>query len=642
MVANACEQMLLNSDILSELYKQNASLAQKVQIKVSEFFAKLRQNIGKGARSKEAAWMADAMDELQEKWEAALRVAAENQIKLNSVEGTKNTATEGGDVRYSPVLDEDATVIDLSEENELKDRIGDLKGAKKYKVIRDYIIEKLGRNITFSDGQSAIIDNSDANHIAHDSADKKTAEISAVENLIQSAVAYAYDDNVEHNKFDYFKYYEAAVKFGEESFHVYFNLGRGKYDGKFHFYDLTNKIRDTARRINGVGRPRGFLPENGISKDIVSNPSEKSNPSDEKNSAVLPASALDTDAEYLKQSQKKYGDIESAAKKHFGTTDNFRIAGYVLADGTMLDFSGAHWLIGNDTDAAYVAEWREKNDIRQVDHEDIFEAFDGNNFPSDSRKEFINRGNIRISPEAPGINIASVPTAQQYSVIKELVRDNPYDTEGFYVDIEDKQKHIGKLTYTGKVNADLVVNDIKHFYETGEIREQSIVNQFHGQFSTPLGEDALDISEAEQISDEDLLWNMRMEDAPEYAQETLQEYKQLAAEKNRLQRKLNAIEADAEKKTGISAMSKRQLQAKIGQLEKQVKQAREQTKRTAAKREARLKNIDASSVIHSVADTIANERTLSRYAKAELHQLYSDVLALAGTGDKGTARGDPL
>lgn len=228
---------------------------------------------------------------------------------------------------------------------------------------------------------------------------------------------------------------------------------------------------------------------------------------------MLPASALDTDAEYLKQSQKKYGDIESAAKKHFGTTDNFRIAGYVLADGTMLDFSGAHWLIGNDADAAYVAEWREKNDIRQVDHEDIFEAFDGNNFPSDSRKEFINRGNIRISPEAPGINIASVPTAQQYSVIKELVRDNPYDTEGFYVDIEDKQKHIGKLTYTGKVNADLVVNDIKHFYETGEIREQSIVNQFHGQFSTPLGEDALDIGEAEQLTDEDLLWQIRMEDA---------------------------------------------------------------------------------------------------------------------------------
>lgn len=194
---------------------------------------------------------------------------------------------------------------------------------------------------------------------------------------------------------------------------------------------------------------------------------------------------------------------------------------------------------------------------------------------------------------------------------------------------------VGMITYpNGIVNI-----EGPNYYEWIKMRKD---DNNDIRYSTAVGEDALDIGDAEQLTDEDLLWNMRMEDAPEYAQETLQEYKQLAAEKNRLQRKLNVIEADAEKKTGISAMSKRQLQAKIRQLENQVKQAREQTKRTAAKREARLKNIDASSVIRSVADAIANERTLSRYAKAELHQLYSDVLALVDNGDKGTARGDPL
>ena len=43
-----------------------------------------------------------------------------------------------------------AKQIEISE-TELKERIGDLKGAKKYKVVSNYIVEKLGKSITFSD-----------------------------------------------------------------------------------------------------------------------------------------------------------------------------------------------------------------------------------------------------------------------------------------------------------------------------------------------------------------------------------------------------------------------------------------------------------------------------------------------------------
>lgn len=220
--------------------------------------------------------MTDQIEAMQKAWAEGLNTASQNfQSADGTMQSEKNTATEGGVVKYS-------SVVDLSSETELKERIGDLKGAKKYKVISNYIIEKLGKSITFSDGFSAIIDNSDANHIAHDAADKKTAEISAVERLVKSAVLYAYDENADHNKFDYFKYYIASVKLWNEAFPVYFNIGRGKYDGKFHFYDLTNKIRDTARRINGVERPRGFLSENGISNTTIRNDSEKIKMSDEK------------------------------------------------------------------------------------------------------------------------------------------------------------------------------------------------------------------------------------------------------------------------------------------------------------------------------------------------------------------------
>ena len=76
-----------------------------------------------------------------------------------------------------------------------------------------------------------------------------------------------------------------AVDSGKGRLDVYFNIGRGKYDGKFHFYDLTNKIRDTARRINGVERPRGFLSENGISDISIFKKNEIVNTSSEKSSS---------------------------------------------------------------------------------------------------------------------------------------------------------------------------------------------------------------------------------------------------------------------------------------------------------------------------------------------------------------------
>lgn len=207
--------------------------------------------------------------------------------------------------------------------------------------------------------------------------------------------------------------------------------------------------------------------------------------------------------QYIAKSTKKYGDVESAAIEHFGTTDDFRVAGYILRDGQMLDFSGAHWLEG--ASASYIADWRMKNDIRQVDHEDIYEAFEisANDFPSDSRKEFINRGNIRVSPEAPGINIASEPTSEQYQVIRELILDNPYNVHGFYVDIESKYKRIEKLSYSGKVNADRVINDIKYYYATGSVRNQSELMQFH-------------------TSDEDVLYSVREEAPPK---KTIKGYK---------------------------------------------------------------------------------------------------------------------
>ena len=99
----------------------------------------------------------------------------------------------------------------------------------------------------------------------------------------------------------------------------------------------------------------------------------------------------------------------------------------------------------------------------------------------DNRKQFMERGNIRLSPEAPGINLLTSvePTAAQYRELKEFIReikkDPYYDDTRFYVDLEDT--HPNKITYGGNLNEDRIINDIKNFYATGQMPQPS-VNDF--------------------------------------------------------------------------------------------------------------------------------------------------------------------
>lgn len=196
-------------------------------------------------------------------------------------------------------------------------------------------------------------------------------------------------------------------------------------------------------------------------------------PNLEEDMVVYPAKEGLEDRRY----SKKIGDIEQKAIEHFGTTDSFRVAGYMLQDGTLLDFSGAHWLEGEDPE--YIKKWKSQNDIRQVDHEDIYEVMEAS---GDNRKQFMDRGNIRLNPEAPGFNISTKtePTPAQYRELKEFIREiknNPYyDASRFYVDIEDT--HPNKISYANNLNEDRIINDIKRFYATGELPQESSLNDF--------------------------------------------------------------------------------------------------------------------------------------------------------------------
>ena len=162
---------------------------------------------------------------------------------------------------------------------------------------------------------------------------------------------------------------------------------------------------------------------------------------------------------------EKSGKTESEyrrdkAVKEFGYTPYFYDAGYIVPNGKMLNFSG------------------EKNrhfGSRGQDHRAVSTVY-ANKTGSEAMVAFMHGGNIRIMPESPGLDIASSvePTAQQYATIRKFVREYG-DDEYLNIDFtNEKGNVVGNLEYEGRIYPDRVVNDIKHYFETGEIREQGI------------------------------------------------------------------------------------------------------------------------------------------------------------------------
>lgn len=174
---------------------------------------------------------------------------------------------------------------------------------------------------------------------------------------------------------------------------------------------------------------------------------------EEKNAAIA-KSGLDEDAYYQKQ-----------AVKEFGYTPYFYDAGYIVPNGRMLNFSG---------------EKGKHYGMRGQDHRAIGTIYPSNISGSEAMLKFMGSGNVRIMAETPGVDIAVgvEPTKEQYSTIGKFVNDS-IGNRYFSVDFTDsKGITVANLEYEGNFSATKVKADIKHYFETGEIRKQSTVQRF--------------------------------------------------------------------------------------------------------------------------------------------------------------------
>ena len=173
------------------------------------------------------------------------------------------------------------------------------------------------------------------------------------------------------------------------------------------------------------------------------------------------------------EEKEKTGLIFDTAKKKFGVTSDIREAGYILPDGTMLDFSGRHELFGADDSGI---RGRRTTDHRGISS--IAYAYDaeGNEYDTGvetSMPDFIERGAIRIDANAGTINLSVKPTAQQRAVLRRLIQRCGGDVIIDYGNGWDSQHY---SEYEG-AKTSRVLSDIDRYFDEG-IRTEGNIRYF--------------------------------------------------------------------------------------------------------------------------------------------------------------------
>ena len=156
--------------------------------------------------------------------------------------------------------------------------------------------------------------------------------------------------------------------------------------------------------------------------------------------------------------------VEQEVLEKYGKTYSWSTTGYIFKNGTKLDLSGKS--VGAP------------GGYRALDHRDIFDIYEVDSY-TDAMIEFMARGNIRVAPESPGINLIVEPTEAQYEQITSLVERLGWKEKEFHVDFDNENgSTIGSLDYDGNVSARKVIADIKYFFREGKIPYQSDLTQF--------------------------------------------------------------------------------------------------------------------------------------------------------------------
>lgn len=167
-----------------------------------------------------------------------------------------------------------------------------------------------------------------------------------------------------------------------------------------------------------------------------------------------PAGKFSASADQTAEEQRKQND--KTALNYFGRTYKWSETGYVLLNGARLDFSGRH----EGGPGGY----------RTVDHRDIIDAlgedYGGGDY-SGGMVRFMQEGNIRISPESGGINLAVMPTKAQMDALSDFISKERGEV---ILDIDDAQGNtISSTEFSRGTHASKVLQAIRDYFENGTL-----------------------------------------------------------------------------------------------------------------------------------------------------------------------------
>ena len=216
-----------------------------------------------------------------------------------------------------------------------------------------------------------------------------------------------------------------------------------------------------------------------LSQDVMDHFVETKDPGGYYTNRVkFSASADQMSAEQRKQNDK-------TALDYFGRTYKWSETGYVLLNGARLDFSGRH----EGGSGGY----------RTVDHRDIIDAlgedYGGGDY-SGGMVRFMQEGNIRISPESGGINLAVMPTKAQMDALGDFISKERGEV---ILDIDDAQGNtISSTEFSKGTHANKVLQAIRDYFENGTLPQADntpSVSQFRysaqdGRYRDLMGEKA--------------------------------------------------------------------------------------------------------------------------------------------------------
>jgi len=244
--------------------------------------------------------------------------------------------------------------------------------------------------------------------------------------------------NKEQEKLDYYE--SLAGQYSQvDNADVYYQQEGYREDRKNLIAD---KYNDQVKFYNGEWIHKNVLAEKGIDFD---------------------KSEIGDYVDFFEESNKKelleYNqELDKIAKKHFGTTTDINEAGYILNDGSLLDFSGKR-----DGGTPHK---------RGYDHREISSAFDETEHDV-GFDEFIDNGAVRFMPESNSFFIARMPSEKQFAKMKKIIESKNGEV---YLELTPSVSDWGrnnnfKKEYVKWSQSDKILDDIKTYFSGGKVSE---------------------------------------------------------------------------------------------------------------------------------------------------------------------------